>query len=652
MGNTATLAGEQADAIFGSSEAEVRAALDQASPLVLRMALYQGTRDPSLETMEVLKAPFWGGAFQIGLLSDEDGAIVREKALDWLKDLSAGKVDSPPFPDENDLPALMGMMLDQPFGPDVDIYAYDMSRGDLLDEEFPLGVEWNSEPSAEVKAAQHVLVVGAGLAGLSTAIQLDRLGLPWTIVDRNGGIGGTWWVNQYPEARVDIASHNYQYTFMKHYPWKHFYATGAELREYAEHVATKFDLHRNIRLNTLLDEAVWDEEAGVWHCTLTNPDGTRQVLAANAIVSAAGIFNAPKFPEIKGIESFAGDMFHTTEWDHTVPLEGRRIGQIGTGSTGVQLSAAVAEKAGHMTIYQRSPQWINPIEGYKNEITREMQWLFDHVPHYWGWYSFWINSVNNGDPTGLQNYDREWQAQGGLVSKRNDSVREFNISYMTEKLRGDPYKVGHMIPDFPPFTKRPVVDNDFLEALNRDNVDIVFGPIREITPRGVVSPDGTEREFDVLLLCAGFDVQRFLWPVAYKGVGGKSLEEAWSKDGARAYLGMTMPDFPNLFMIYGPNGQARAGGLIKWLEVWSRYALRSIVAMVESGKKAIEVKREVCDAYNARVDEGDKETIFNHPGQHSYMQNEHGRLTISMPWLPKDYYGWVRAPDLADYDLR
>lgn len=639
-------------AIFGSSEQEAKAALEQASPLVLRMALYQATRDPALESMEVVKAPFWGGAFQIGLLGDEDAAIVREKALAWLKALSAGEVAPPPHTEESELPGLMAMMLDQPFGPDIDIFAYDMSRGDLLDEEFPLGVAWHKEPSAQVKADFHVLVVGAGLAGLATGIQLDRLGLPWTIVDRNAGIGGTWWVNQYPEARVDVASHNYQYSFMKNYPWKHYYATGAELREYAEHVAGKFDLHRNIRLGTLMEEAVWDEAAGVWHCTLANPDGTKQQLDANAIVSAAGIFNAPKYPDIQGIESFAGDMFHTTQWDHSVPLEGRRVGQIGTGSTGVQLAASVAQKAAHLTVYQRSPQWINPIEGYTNEITPQMQWLFDHVPHYWGWYSFWINSVNNGDPTGLQNYDREWQAKGGLVSKRNDTVREFNVQYMTERLRGDESKLRHMIPDFPPFTKRPVVDNGFLDALNRDNVDIVFGPIKEITPRGVVSPDGTEREFDVLLLCAGFDVQRFLWPVAYKGVGGKTLEQAWSRDGARAYLGIAMPDFPNLFMIYGPNGQARAGGLIKWLEVWSRYALRSIVSLVENGAKAMEVKRSVCDEYNTRVDEGDKETIFNHPGQHSYMQNDHGRLTISMPWLPRDYYGWVKEPDLSDYDLR
>lgn len=652
MNEMVAMAEREAGSIFGRSEEEVKAALEQAAPLVLRMALYQATRDPALEQMEVQKAPFWGGAFQIGLLSDEDGAAVREKAFAWLKGLAAGEAESPPYLEERELPALMTMMLDKPMGPDVDIFAYEMSRGDLLEEEFPLGVEWNEEPSAEVKAGFHVLVVGAGMAGLASAIQLDRLGLPWTLVDRNQGVGGTWWVNQYPEARVDIASHNYQFTFMKNYPWKHLFATGEELREYAQAVADKYELMRNIQLNTLLKEAVWDEEAGVWHCKLTKADGTEEQIDANAIVSAAGIFNAPKFPDIKGIETFSGDMFHTTQWDHSVPLAGRRVGQIGTGSTGVQLAASVAAKAGHLTIYQRSPQWINPIDGYTNPVTPEMQWLFDNVPHYWSWYSFWINSVNHGDPTNLQNYDRAWQAKGGLVSERNDGVRTFNIDYMSEKLRHDPQKIRHMIPEYPPFTKRPVVDNGFLEALSRDNVEIVFGPIKEITPKGVVSPDGTEREFDVLLLCAGFDVQRFLWPVEYKGVGAKTLEDAWSKDGARAFLGVTMPDFPNLYIVYGPNAQARAGGIIKWGEAWARYAVRSIVATIESGKKVMEVKREVCDAYNARVDEGDKETIFNHPGQHSYMQNDHGRLTISMPWLPRDYYSWIREPNLADYNLR
>ena len=623
--------------------------LEQAVPLVLRMALYQATRDTELSGMEVLKAPFWGGAYQVGVLSDEDAHTVRTKALAWLRQLSAGAAEAPAHVPESELRALMGMMLGDPMD---DPFAYDLSRGDLLEEEFPLGVEWNKEPAADVKAAFHVLIIGAGLAGLSTAIQLDRLGLPWTIVDRNVGIGGTWEINRYPEARVDIASHNYQYSFTKHYPWKHYFATGEELRDYTEHVAEKYELHRNIRLSTLLQAAEWDEEAALWRCTLINPDGTQETLIAQTIISAAGIFNAPKMPDIKGIESFAGDMFHTTEWDHSVPLGGRRVGQIGTGSTGVQLAASVAARAAHLTIYQRSPQWISPIDGYTAPVSPEVQWLFDHVPHYWGWYSFWVNATNLADPTGLQNYDRKWQAQGGLVSERNDTVRKYNIAYMTSKIGHDPEMLRSMIPDYPPFTKRPVVDNGFLDALSRDNVDMVSGSIREITPKGVVSPDGTEREFDVLLLCAGFDVQRFLWPVEYRGVGGRTLEEAWSTDGARAYLGMTMPDFPNLFIIYGPNGQARAGGLIKWLEVWSRYALRSIVAMIENGSRAMEVKREVCEAYNRRVDEADKETIFSHPGQKSYMQNDFGRLTISMPWLPREYYGWVRQPCLEDYDLR
>lgn len=646
---SATQVREAEATIFGRSLEEVKAALAQAAPGALRMALYQATQDPELEKMQVLKAPFWGGAFQVSTISDEDAAIVRDKTLTWLRDLETGAARPVPHPEEGELPELMGMMLGAPLD---DPFAYDLGRGDLLDEEFPLGVEWNDEPSAEVKAGFKVLVIGAGLAGLATGIQLDRLGLPWTAIDRNSGVGGTWVVNQYPEARVDIASHNYQYSFMKQYPWKHYYATGAELREYAETVADRYNLRRNIRLDTLVEKAEWDEDAKLWRCTVKNPDGSVEMLEANAIISAAGIFNAPKLPDIKGIESFAGDMFHTTEWDHSVPLEGRRIGQIGTGSTGVQLAASVAEKAAHLTIYQRSAQWITPIEGYRDEISSEVQWLFDNVPHYWGWYSFWMNAINHNDPSGLQNYDREWQAKGGLVSERNDNLRKYNIEYMTSKVGHDPEMAKHMIPDFPPFTKRPVVDNGFLDALSRDNVDIVFGPIKEVTPKGVVSPDGTEREFDVLLLCAGFDVQRFLWPVEYRGVGGRTLEQAWSKDGARAYLGISMPDFPNMFIIYGPNGQGRAGGLIKWLEVWGRYALRSIVALVESGKQAMEVKRDVFEDYNRRLDEADRETIFGHPGQKSYMQNDYGRLTISMPWLPRDYYGWVREPSKADFDFR
>jgi 4-hydroxyacetophenone monooxygenase len=253
------------------------------------------------------------------------------------------------------------------------------------------------------------------------------------------------------------------------------------------------------------------------------------------------------------------------------------------------------------------------------------------------------------DPEGLHNYDREWQKAGGLVSRRNDAMRANYKRHIEAKLGHDPALVEKLTPDFPPFAKRPVVDNGWFDTLVRDNVDLVTDPIERITPKGVRTQDGQEREFDLLLLCAGFKVERYLWPVRYEGRGGVTLEEAWSRDGARGYLGITVPDFPNLFIVYGPNAQPRAGGLIKWLEIWSAYALRSIVKLVEGGHRSMAVRRDVFEHYNARMDKALEDCIWSAAG--SYYLNEHGRQNVNMPWKPAQYYEWVRDPDLDDYDL-
>jgi 4-hydroxyacetophenone monooxygenase len=625
------------------TEAELRAALEKASPNALRMALYQATRDPELATMGVVKAPFWGGVFELSLLADDYVERVREKALAFL--LSGGNDRAPPPSD-----AEMRQMMDIFAGHPVSDLAYSIGRGDLLDEDFPIGVEWSHEPPAEVKQKFKVVVIGAGLAGLASSIQLSRLGIPHVVVERNGGVGGTWWVNDYPEARVDIASHHYQYSFMKRYPWKHWFATQQELKEYAEEVVRRYDLGRNIRFNTELTGAKWDEASQAWQLTVKTAGAEEEKLTANALISAAGLFNSPNLPNIPGIETFQGKMFHTTQWDHSYDYRGKRVGQIGAGSTGAQLLPAIAAAAEHVTVFLRSPQWVSPIPGYRDAIPDDVQWLFDNFPHYWSWYCFSTFFTGMAtDPEGVQNYDRDWQEAGGMVSKRNDGMRQYNMECMMAKVGHLPELVKKLTPDFPPMAKRPVVDNGWYDALLRDNVELVTGPLDRITPKGIRTPDGVEREFDLILLCAGFKTERFLWPVQYVGKGGVTLEQAWEKDGARAYLGLTAPGFPNLFMIYGPNAQARGGGLITWLEIWARYAVDSVVKLIETGHKSMDVKRDVFEKYNDEMDEKLKDCIWS--SAESYYVNSQGRQNVNMPWKPVEYYEWVREPNLDDYNL-
>jgi 4-hydroxyacetophenone monooxygenase len=605
------------------------------------MALYQATHDPQLAEMSVHKAPYCGGAFLVTVLDEKYWNTVRQKALDFLR---GGATERPPIVSKTEVRRMMELFAGEP----VSDFAFAVGCANLTEEEFPLGAAWDNEPGADIKEKFKVIIIGAGFAGLATAVQLGRLGIPYVVIEREGGVGGTWWINDYPEARVDIASHHYQLSFMKNYPWKHWFAPQAELKQYAEAVVVRYGLKPHIRLNTLLTAARWDDVSATWRVSLRAQDGKEEILSANVLLSAAGLFNAPNMPDIPGLDTFRGKIFHTTQWDHSYDYAGKRIAQIGVGSTGAQLLPEIARKGAEVSVFQRSPQWVSGIPGYRDPVPAEVQWLFDSFPHYCNWYGFFNTLTNLGDIDGLpQNFDPEWRKAGGLVSHRNDSLRQHNIEYIKSKLGHKPDLVKKLTPDYPPFAKRPVVDNGWFDALDRDNVELVTESIERITPKGVSTRDGVEREFDLIVVCAGFKTERYLWPVRYEGRNGVTLEEEWNKDGARAYLGVTVPGFPNLFTLYGPNAQARAGGLIMWLEIWSRYATQSIVKMIEGGHRSLEVKRDVCESYNSRMDDELKQCVWS--SVKSYYINEFGRQGTNMPWRPGEYFEWIKAPDLGDY---
>lgn len=632
------------DQVFaGKTEGQIRAILACANPNALRMALFQATRNPELVAMQPIKEPSWGGAFLVSGITESDAEQTREMTLQYLL---SGSVEPSPV-QEAELRQMMGHF----HGAPVDQFNFDLGRGDFDSEPFPLGVNWTNEPSDEVKRAFKVVVIGAGLAGLAASIQLKRLGIPHTVIERNAGVGGTWWTNRYPEARVDIASHHYQYSFMKGYRWKSYFATQADLLEYANEVVDRFDLQPNIQLNTEVIAANWDQSSCTWHIRTRDENGREDLLIANVLISAAGLFNAPNFPDIPGFDNFKGKMFHTTQWDQDYDYSNKRICQIGVGSTGAQLAPDLARRSTRLTIFQRSPQWVSEIPGYRDSISDEVQWLFDNVPHYLSWYSYMLQSAIAGDPEGLHNVDPEWQAQGGLISKRNDGLRAHNLAYIESKVGHDPELMRKVTPNYPPFAKRPVVDNGWFDALNRDNVELVTDPIARITPSGVQTRDGRDYDCDLLVICSGFKTERYLWPVTYRGVDGITLEQLWERDGARSYLGMTVPYFPNMFIVYGPNAQARSGGLIKWLEMWVAYSLKAVVHMLENGVNRMEVKPEVYEKYNEDMDKASTNFVWGMEGSKSYYLNDTGRQYVNMPWKPSQYYEWIRQINPSDYNV-
>jgi 4-hydroxyacetophenone monooxygenase len=628
----------------GRDEAFVRRALDQAFPNALRMALYQASRDPDLLKLKSESQPFWGGAWRISNLGAAAADVVRRKALSFL---ATNPVETAGAPEAD----VLRQMMDN-YGPRVLSEAlHRMGAEAIAFDEFPRGVEWSRRPSQEALRGFKVAVIGAGVGGIAAAIQLERLGIPYTVFERNKDVGGTWAVNNYPDARVDVASYHYQYSFVKRYPWQNYFATGEEVHAYLLRVAADYGVLPHICLQTSVTGASWQQRTRTWRLTISKADKPAEVVEVNAVISAAGLFNAPNMPDIQGIETFAGKSFHTTAWDSSYDYAGKRVGVIGTGSTGAQLVPRVARDAAAVKVFQRTPGWVSAIEGYRAPITEESRWLLARMPYYWNWYCFGLFHMMFDDIEGLTTYDPDWQAAGGLISERNDLLRRFNTDYILSKVGHRPGMADKLTPSHPPFAQRPIVDNGWFDALNRPNVELVTERIARITPRGVVTDDGIERELDLLVLSTGFKTARYLWPVRYQGADGRTLEEVWEKDGARAYLGLTVPDFPNLFMLYGPNAQCRTGGLFFWLEVWARYSVQAVVNLIEGGHRSMVCRRDTFEKYNCELDEEMRKYIWNIEGQKSYFLNEHGRIGVFVSLHPVEYFERLRTPNMADFDI-
>lgn len=623
---------------------QIDSILKQAKPNILRMAIYQSTRDAELENMPLHKEPLRGGAFFAYLLGENDEEIVRSKARGFL---TSGNVRHDlPLPSGQEQREMMSMLTGEVITDEL----FQFGREELALESFPRQAQWTHE-KPEIPADFKVAVVGAGASGIVAALQMELLGIPYEVFERQAEIGGTWHLNHYPDARVDTSSFLYQFKFVKNYPWPEYFASQAEVKKYLEHVANEYGVAKNIHFSVELKRAVFNEQTKRWDIEIHNADGSVEKRSVNAIISGAGQFATPRLPDIEGIESFNGPIFHTTAWDDSFDATGKRIAVLGNGSTGVQLMPKLAQTADHVVQFQRTPQWISPMEQYREFITPEVRWLFDNIPYYWNWYCYY-SQVTTDAMQNAQEYDREWQAAGGQISKANDGVRGALTEYIHSKLGHRPDLEAKVLPDYAPLARRLVVDNGWYDALLRSNVELVTDPIERFTEDGVQTASGEMYEVDAVALAAGFDVSKYLWPTEYVGRGGTTMESAWSEDGPRAYLGLTVPKFPNLFMFYGPNSQVRSGAFLSWVEVWSRYAAQGIIHLLEQGVDAIDVREEVFLDYNSELDARHENLIWANesPAGRNYYVNRFGRQNVNIPFRNVEYFMKVAALNPNDFE--
>ncbi|KAF5017648.1 hypothetical protein F66182_10398 [Fusarium sp. NRRL 66182] len=624
----------------------IRKAIDKSNTNALRLALLQVTGDARLAKMTTRRRAIRGGAMFAHVLSDEDTPLLKEMAFNYLSKRDR-QAPLPPPPTKERVRELVDLFGDEPIGE----IEFDYNYEELAFEEFPRNAQWsNKKPSADKIAEFKIVVIGAGISGLAAAVQFKNLGLNFQVLERQEGIGGTWLLNTYPEARVDTSSYLFQFKFVKNYPWSEYFARAEETRRYLDHVAERYKVKDHFYFHREVVSAVWHQESSLWELTVNHSNGETETIMCNAIVSGSGLFATPNLPKFPGLDTFKGHVFHTAKWDHSVDYRNKRVALVGTGSTGTQLASKVAFESKEFTVFQRTPNWIMHLDGYGAKIDDHVRYVFNNMPYYWNWFCYSAH-VASQQLQYLQTHDEDWKAKGGLINERNDLARQNLTDYIKSKAEGIPGLLEKILPDYPPLVRRLVVDNGFYDMLRRENVKLVAEDIDRFTEKGIRSASGEDHEFDIVILGTGFKVSDYFWPCTYVGRNGITLKDLWNKDGPRSYLGLTMPGFPNFFSLYGPNHQPRSGGFYSWGEIWSRYTASAIIHLIESDKKSIDCRKEVFDAYNAKLDEKEKELIWEMDGS-GYYVNGFGRQSVNAPWHTFDYHKMVMQPNFDDFEIR
>jgi 4-hydroxyacetophenone monooxygenase len=509
--------------------------------------------------------------------------------------------------------------------------------------------DWSTPKLRAAAEATTAIVIGAGMSGILAGIRLQQAGISFTILEKNADAGGTWFENTYPGCRVDNPNHMYSYSFEPNHDFPQFYSTQPVLLSYFQRIAAKYDLHRRIRFQTEVEGAEFDDDRAVWRVTIK---GSGEVLEASVLITAVGQLNRPRYPDIEGIESFSGEAFHSARWRDDVDLSGKRVAVIGTGASAFQFVPRIVPKVAHLDVFQRTPPWPLPGPNYHLDVPEGKKWLLEHVPFYGKWYRFWLFWRLTDGLYDAVKVDPDWEGGPEATGVANAELRTMLVEAIRAQVTDDEDLLDKVVPKYPVGGKRSLVDNGvWLDALKRENVDLITDPIERITPEGIVTHDGALHKADVLIYGTGFQASRFLWPMKIVGRGGLDLETAWNGD-ARAYLGITTPGFPNLFMIYGPNTNIVVNGsIIFFSECAVRYILGALKLMAEDGADRIEVRRDVHDAFNERVDLANAKMAWGTPGVNSWYKNAAGRVSQNWPFPIVDYWNATVEPDPTDFIL-
>ncbi|WP_300973637.1 NAD(P)/FAD-dependent oxidoreductase [Sphingomonas sp. LHG3406-1] len=617
----------------------IAAGIDQANIPSLLMLLVQLTGD-----RKWLAEPYAPRRAK-GLDDNDDGGLappvqreIRDAAKvavrSWLDD----GVVALPAPADEELATMLSVSMGEPVPAEY---------GEIV--AFNMGLR---RPPAQPPLGRRLkaIIIGAGVSGICAAINLERIGVDWTIVEKNLDVGGTWWENRYPGCGVDTPNFTYTFSFAP-WDWPHYFPLQGEILRYIRTVSDRFGVREGVQFGTRVEEARWDEEEQRWAVTVTGPDG-RRTDHADIVLSAVGVLNVPLKPAIAGVETFPGPVVHTAEWHDGLDVRGKRVAVVGNGASAMQLVPEIAPQVAELTVFARSKQWAAPFPQFRREVPPDVRYLMQHVPLYRQWYEQRLTWTFNDRIHSSLFKDPDWAEPDRALNAVNDGHRRFFTNYVKEELGDRQDLLEHVLPDFPPFAKRMLLDNGWYRTLRRSNVRLVPDRLASVEGNRLTAAGGESVEADMIVLATGFRAAEVLGSYEVIGRDGRRLKDVWETDNAAAYLGATVPGFPNFFVLLGPNvGSGHGGSMIRSIENQTHYVLDAIRQLVDRGAAAIEVRPEVYEGYKSKIDEAHARMVWTHPGAENWYRNSRGRIVAITPWRNEDFWRMTRRADPDDYQF-
>lgn len=475
-----------------------------------------------------------------------------------------------------------------------------------------------------------IAIIGTGFGGLGLAIRLKQAGFEqFTLFEKASDVGGVWRDNTYPGAACDVPSHLYSFSFEQELGWKNRYGTSEEIHQYLRHCADKYDIRPHVQFNTEIASAEFDALQGVWHIQST----TGEQFEAEFLVGAVGQLNRPAYPKLKGIENFKGKAFHSARWDHDYDLTGKHVAVIGTGASAIQFVPEIAKQVAHLDVYQRSAPYVIPKPDRVYQPLEKK--AFRKLPI--------LQSLDRA----LQYGHHEIRLLAFTTSLNEMPLVEYLFQRHIRKVVKDGKLRHRLMPDYPIGCKRILISNHWYEALTQPHVDVINTGIQEITENGILDTEGNLREVDTIIYGTGFAATEFMAPMQITGLDGRTLKDTW-KDGAEAYLGLTVSGFPNFFMLYGPNTNLGHNSIVYMIESQVNYILDAIQTTLQNKLLFTNVRAEVQHEFNQSIQEKMKKTVWAQ-GCTSWYQTADGKNTNNWPGFTLEYRQRTRRFDVENY---